>query len=161
MLTRWNDFRPLARFATRPGAEYEPFSALRREMNRLLFDFERDVPADVDDWNGGSFPRASLDDTGPTYVLRLEVPGVEQKDIELSVQGSTLTLKGERKEQPREGYSVHRKERTAYRFARSFALPTRIDNEKVSAELKLGVLTVTLPKAKEAQPRTIDVRASA
>ena len=159
MLTRWNDFRP--RFATRGNAQYDPFTALRREMNRLLFDFERDVPGDVDDWNGGAFPRASLEDTGQSFVLRLEVPGVDQKEIELSVQGSTLTLKGERKEQPREGYSVHRKERSAFRFARSFALPARVDNDKVSAELKLGVLTVTLPKAKEAQPRQINVRASA
>lgn len=161
MLTRWNDFRPRAQFATRGNAEYDPFTALRREMNRLLFDFERGAPADVDDWNGGGFPRASLEDTGQSFVLRLEVPGVDQKDIELSVQGSTLTLKGERKEQPREGYSVHRKERSPFRFARSFALPARIDNENVGAELKLGVLTVTLPKAKEAQPRQINVRASA
>lgn len=160
MLTRWNDFRPRARF-TRSPAEFDPFTPLRREMNRLLFDFERDVPADGDDWNAGSFPRASFEDTGQNFVLRLEVPGVEQKDIELSVQGSTLTLKGERKEQPREGYSVHRKERSAFRFARSFSLPARIDNENVSAELKLGVLSVTLPKAKEAQPRQINVRANA
>ena len=161
MLTRWNDFRPLARFATRGAAGNDPFDALRREMNRLFFDFERELPGFEHDPVSSSFPRASLEDTGGQLLVRLEVPGVEQKDIELSLEGATLTLKGERKEQPLEGYSVHRKERTAFRFARSFTLPAKVDGEGVTAELKQGVLTVTLPKAKEAQPRQINVRAGA
>lgn len=160
MLTRWNDFRPVARFATR-SASQDPFDALRREMNRLFFDFERDLPDYGQDFGLEGFPRATLDDSGANLVVRLEVPGVEQKDIELSVDGSTLTLKGERKEQAMEGYSVHRRERSAFRFAKSFSLPAKIDAENVQAELKQGVLTVTLPKAKEAQPRQISVRASA
>jgi HSP20 family protein len=161
MLTRWNDFRPLARFSTRGAASYDPFDALRREMNRLFFDFERELPGAEQDSGPSAFPRASLEDAGSQLLVRLEVPGVDQKDIELSVDGSTLTLKGERKEQPLEGYSVHRKERSAFRFARSFSLPAKVDSEKVAAELKQGVLTVTLPKAREAQPRQISVRASA
>lgn len=161
MLTRWNDFRPLARFSTRGAASYDPFDALRREMNRLFFDFERDLPALDQDSRTGAFPRASLEDAGNQLLVKLEIPGVEQKDVELSLDGSTLTLKGERKDQPLEGYSVHRKERSSFRFARSFALPAKVDAEKVTAELKQGVLTVTLPKAKEAQPRQINVRASA
>ena len=160
MLTRWNDFRPLARFSTRSAASYDPFDALRREMNRLFFDFEREQPGVEQDSGLGAFPRASLEDAGNQFLVRLEVPGVDQKDIELTVEGSTLTLKGERKEQPLEGYSVHRKERSAFRFARSFSLPAKVDSDKVAAELKQGVLTVTLPKAKEAQPRQISVRAS-
>jgi HSP20 family protein len=161
MLTRWNDFRPLARFSTRSAAGYDPFDALRREMNRLFFDFERDLPGFEQDPASATFPRASLEDAGSQLRVRLEVPGVEQKDIELSLEGSTLTLSGERKEQPLEGYSVHRKERSAFRFARSFTLPAKVDADAVTAELKQGVLTVTLPKAKEAQPRQINIRAGA
>jgi HSP20 family protein len=161
MLTRWNDFRPLARFSTRSTAGYDPFDALRREMNRLFFDFERELPGLEQDTAPSTFPRASLEDGGSQLLVRLEVPGVEQKDIELSLEGSTLTLKGERKEQPLEGYSVHRKERSAFRFARSFTLPAKVDAEGVTAELKQGVLTVTLPKVKEAQPRQINIRAGA
>lgn len=161
MLTRWNDFRPLARFSTRGAAGYDPFDALRREMNRLFFDFERELPGVEQDAASSTFPRASLEDSGSQLLVRLEVPGVEQKDIELSLEGSTLTLAGERKEQPLEGYSVHRKERAAFRFARSFTLPAKVDAERVTAELKQGVLTVTLPKTKEAQPRQINIRAGA
>ena len=71
-----------------------------------------------------------------------------------------MTIKGERQDSAPEGYSVHRKERGAFRFTRSFALPAKVDVEKVQAVLKHGVLTVTLPKAKEAQPRQISVKAS-
>jgi HSP20 family protein len=126
-------------------------------MNRLLFDFESGLPdAELDkDW-----PRTTLEDTGSAFVLRAEVPGLDEKAIELSVDESSVRLKGERPDLAPEGYSVHRKERAAYRFARSFALPTKADPEKVEAVVKSGVLTVTLPKAKEAQPRQISVRGS-
>lgn len=157
MLTRWNDFG-LGR-SDREFAPFDAFDSLRREMNRLFFDFERGTPAFAVE--RGAFPQASLDDKGGAFELRLEVPGLEEKDLELSADGSTVTLKGERKDAVPEGYSVHRKERSGYRFARSFTLPTKVDAEHIEASLKNGVLTVTLPKAKEAQPRRISVRSGA
>lgn len=157
MLTRWNDFAPLSRFAARDFSAPDSFDALRREMNRLFYDFETGLPgAPFDD--AAVWPRASLDDNGNALVFRAEVPGLNERDIELNIDGATLSLKGERKDTAPEGYSVHRKERRAYRFARSFSLPTKIDPDAVEATLKNGVLTVTLPKAKEAQPRQISVR---
>jgi HSP20 family protein len=157
MLTRWNDF---GRFGTRDSAgSFDGLDELRREMNRLLFDFERGLPeGDVE--ASSLWPRAQLEDTGAALVLRAEVPGLSQNDVELTIDEKTLSLKGERRDNVPEGYSVHRKERAAYRFARSFALPAKIDPDQVEASLKHGVLTVTLPKAKEAQPRQINVRAS-
>jgi HSP20 family protein len=155
MLMRWNDFGNLGR----ARAAVDPFDALRREMNHLFFDFERGFPGVGRD-ESRSWPRATLEDTGQALVVRAELPGVEDKELELSVEEATLTLKGERKDTPPEGYSAHRKERAAFRFSRSFALPAKVEVDGVQAVLKNGVLTVTLPKAKEAQPRQISVKAS-
>lgn len=160
MITRWNDFGNLGRYGSRSyGSPFDGLDELRREMNRLLFDFERGLP-EGETAPASIWPRATLEDTGAALLLRAEVPGLAQKDLELSIDGTTLSLKGERSDTTPEGYSVHRKERGAYRFARSFTLPAKVDAEKVEASLKNGVLTVTLPKAKEAQPRQINVRTS-
>jgi len=161
MLTRWNDFGALGRHNPRDLAgSFDALDDLRREMNRLFFDYERWMPGGPTEGAARVWPRAVLEDTGSALVLRAEVPGVQEKDLELKVDESTVSLKGERAEANPEGYSVHRKERAAYRFARSFALPTKVDSEQAEAVLKHGVLTVTLPKAKEAQPRQISVRSS-
>ena len=161
MLTRWNDFGRLGRLMNREQPEPEPveaFDLLRREMNRLFFDFEHGGIGDVDSERG--FPRVGLEDNGSTLVVRADVPGLGEKDVELTLDSSTLTIKGQRGEETPEGYSAHRKERKAYRFSRSFQLPTKVDSEKTEAVIKNGVLTVTLHKAQEAQPRQISVRAS-
>jgi HSP20 family protein len=69
-------------------------------------------------------------------------------------------VRGERKVEPPQGHSTHRSERTSYRFARTFELPSKIDSDRVDARLENGVLTVSLPKAPEAQPKQISVKAS-
>lgn len=158
MLTRWNDFGNLARFGARDDSPFDGLDALRREMNRLFYDFEFGAPDTA--WSAGAWPRVTLEDTGPALVLRAEVPGVTEKDLELSVEAGTVTIKGKRSENAPEGYSVHRRERAAFEFARSFSLPTKIDPDNVQATLKHGVLNVTLSKAKEVQPRQISVKAS-
>jgi HSP20 family protein len=155
MLLRWNDFGSLGR----ARAAADPFDVLRREVNHLFFDFERGFPGAGRD-ESRSWPRATLEDTGQALVVRADLPGVEDKALELSVEESTLTIKGERNDAAPEGYGVHRKERGAFRFSRSFALPAKVEVDGVQATLKHGVLTVTLPKAKEAQPRQISVKAS-
>jgi HSP20 family protein len=158
MLMRWNDFGNLARFRGREATRAsDPFDALRREMNHLFFDFERGYPGASRE---ASWPRATLEDTGAALVVRADLPGVEDKALELSVEQALLTIKGERKDTPPEGYSAHRKERAAFTFSRAFALPAKVEVDNVQAVLKNGVLTVTLPKAKEAQPRQISVKAS-
>ena len=104
------------------------------------------------------FPRVNLHDSGGALVLAAEVPGLDEKDVKLSVYQDVLSLQGERKSEAPEGYAVHRQERPAARFSRSFTLPCKVDPEKTVASLKDGILTVTLPKAPEAQPRQIAVR---
>jgi len=121
---------------------------------RALFD-DADRPARAP----SAWPAVNLFDTGGSLVLEADVPGLSEKEIYLSVQDDVLTLKGERKSDAPAGYAAHRRERAPIQFARSFALPCRVDLEKTSAAVKDGVLTVTMAKAPEAQPRQIQVQA--
>lgn len=109
---------------------------------------------------GGSWPRANLIDNGSSITVTAEVPGLSEKDINLSLNQDVLTLAGERKTEAPEEYITHRRERAAVQFSRSFSLPCAVDPEHTTATVKDGILTVTLEKAKEAQPRQITVKAS-
>jgi HSP20 family protein len=119
-----------------------------------VFDEDGPVPA------GGAWPAVDVHDTGAALRVVAEVPGIREKDLQLTVNQDVLTLSGERPVETPEGSSVHRQERPALKFSRSFALPCRIDLEKVSARLAHGVLTITLPRAADSQPRQIAVKAS-
>ena len=103
----------------------------------------------------------TFEDTSEAFTVRAEVPGLNEKDVEINVTANVLSLKAARKVEAPEGYTAHRRERSSFSFARSFELPTHIDPEKVQASLKQGVLTVTLPKVAEAQPKKVTVTATA
>jgi len=149
MLTRWNDFdRTL-------GAMDE----LRRRMDRLWDEYDRPGTGSEVAARGSAWPRVNVFDAGENVVVQAEVPGVAEKDLQITVNQDVLTIAGERRPDQPEGYSVHRQERAAFQFSRSFTLPTKVDSEKTGAALKNGVLTVTMAKAPEAQPRKISVRA--
>ena len=137
---------------------YGALDDFRRRMDRLFEGF--DARWGVGDAFGTTWPRAELRDTGTDLVLEAEVPGMTDKDIQLTVTQDSLALAGERKADAPEGYSVHRRERVPQRFARSWALPTRIDVDRVAATVKNGIVTVTLPKSPESRPRQISVKAS-
>ena len=159
MLTRWNDigFGGLER-------ELSALNDLRNQVDRLFLDFERGWGAGRDPrraqgWTAASsWPRIGLQDAGTELRLLAEVPGVSEKDLDISVEQSSLTIRGERKAEAPEGYSVHRQERGNYSFARSFTLPCRIDPEKTTANVKNGILELTLPKVAEEQPKQIQVQ---
>jgi len=153
MLTRFSDYSDWPSFALTDLARgHTPHAQFRRELDRLFGDFERAA--------SGPNPRLTLNEEGASFVLQADVPGLTEQDFDISVEGSTVTLRGERKVVMPEGYTAHRRERGTVSFARSFELPTRVDSEKVTATLKNGVLTLTLPKAAEAQPRQISVKAA-
>lgn len=146
MMTYWMDL----------SDPYRAFDTMRRRMDQVFREY--------DEGAGGrartlAYPRADLRDTKDGFVLTAEVPGLTDKDINISATGDSLTIQGERKAAAPEGYAVHRQERGQLRFARSFAMPARIDVEKVTATVKHGVLTVTLPKHPESQPKSITVKA--
>lgn len=127
----------------------DPFLALHREMNRLFDDL----------WNGFGFggemnragwPSIDLVESDEGYTLTAELPGVEEKDVEVLLSDKVLTLRGEKK-------SAHEDERRRFgeryygRFERQMELPVEIEQDKVAASFRNGVLTVTLPKSKEAK----------
>jgi len=136
--------------------ERDPMS----EWSRLARELDRSVRGlfgqGTSAWPG-VYPPLNLTEDKDNYYVRAEVPGVSGGDLDISVEGEKLILSGERKIPAAEGVSYHRRERTAGTFRRSLNLPGMINPEKVQAELKDGVLKVTLPKAEEAKPRQIKV----
>jgi len=153
MLVRFNDRRSAPVFGSSRGL---PVSSLRRELDRLFGDLER-APS----FAGLSTPAVTFAETAEALTLRAELPGLSEKDVDISVTANVLTVKAARKVEAPEGYAAHRRERQGYSFTQSYELPARIDPEKVQATLKQGVLTLTLPKAAEAQPKRVTVSASA
>ena len=150
MLTRWSDLYdwPFTGRMRSPST----FEQLRRQLDRVFADFEPelgDVPSGV--------LRMTLSDAGEKLVLHAVLPGVSEKDLEITANATTLTVRGRCKDEVPKGYAVHRKERASVEFARSFQLPCRIDPDHVDAVMKDGILTLTLPKAAEARPKQISV----
>ncbi|WP_394825625.1 Hsp20/alpha crystallin family protein [Pendulispora albinea] len=145
---------------------YGPFSMfddLRRRMDRLWEDFDQtwsEPGWPTTSLAASTWPAVNLFDAGTQLVVHADVPGIREQDLQLHLGGgnNTLSIAGERKAEVPEGYTVHRQERGAFQFARSFTLPCKIDPERITAKVKDGVLLVTLPKAPEAQPRQITVQ---
>jgi len=129
-------------------------------VSRLFEDFFNDFPltnsfADArESWN----PAVDILEKDGNLILRAELPGMTEKQIELKLEGNTLTLKGERimdAEDKKNNY--HRVESFYGKFFRTFRLPDTVDADKISADYKNGVLTVTLPQKSEVRPREIPV----
>jgi HSP20 family protein len=148
-IIRWYD-RPT--FA-RPAGVMEQW---KKEMDRLFADFTGKAGSL---YRAGVFPHLNVSEDAENLYVRSELPGVEPGDIEISVEGETLTLRGERKlPEAGEGVSYHRREREAGRFRRIITLPARISPDKVEAIFKNGVLKIVLPKAVEARVKEIKVK---
>ena len=136
---------------------FREFAAMQDRMNRLFGNvYLRDEDTGI---RGSWMPAVDIFETdNHDLVLKAELPGINREDIEVTVENSTLVLKGEKKfdvDVKEENY--RRIERTYGTFHRSFTLPNTVDASKVSAEFKNGVLTVKLPFKEEAKPRSINV----
>jgi HSP20 family protein len=106
----------------------------------------------------GWLPALDVQENKDNYTIRVELPGLRREDIEVGLEDGTLTISGERKtETPNEGTEVHRQERFYGKFSRAITLPTAVTADKVKAQYKDGILTVTLAKAEEAKPKQIIV----
>lgn len=134
------------------------FDELRREFNSPFFAAPRSRDA-VYQGTRGVYPPVNLHEEGDGYVLTAELPGVAPEDIDVSIEGATVTLSGERKIEyaAGEGTAVHRRERQSGTFRRAFELPNEIDLEAAKASHKNGVLTLHLPKSAAAKPRQIAI----
>jgi HSP20 family protein len=104
------------------------------------------------------WPLTNVFETKEAFVVKAEVPGLAEGDVSVTVEEDALVIRGERKIAVPEGYRAHLRERAPVAFTRKLPLPGRIDGDAVAATLSHGVLTVTLPKAKEALPRQISVK---
>lgn len=155
MLSRQSDF----------DRSYDVLDELRRQMDRVWGDLDQRwgyvARPQSSALSAATFPRVNVFDAGAELVVQADVPGLTEKDLEITLHENVLTLVGRAgKPNAREGYVVHRQERAALSFQRSFALPAKVDGEKTLASVKDGVLTVKLAKAAEAKPRQIAVRAN-
>jgi len=139
--------------------QWDPFRELQREVGRLFRQFESSPAAESSSWQ---FPAVNIYEGQDEYTLTAELPGMNPDDLDLSITGETLILRGERK-RPTDitDESYRRQERRFGRWTRTLTLPERIDSEKVVAEFTNGVLTVRIPKAEEAKPRQIAVTSRA
>ncbi len=144
--------------------EWKPFrevSRLRREMDRLWDDFFGPGRKALRPMEMEWAPAVDVSETADQVVIKAEVPGMEAKDIDISLAGDVLTIKGEKKserEEKKENY--HLVERTYGSFSRSLKLPAAVDADKIEAGYKQGVLTVSCPKKEEVKPKAIEIKAT-
>lgn len=115
------------------------------------------------DWFGtrtsgsGAFPLINAFKDGDDFVVVAELPGVKKEDLDIQVRGDTLRIQGKKTISYDENASVHRRERAAGQFDRTLSLPEDVDAAKVLAEYRDGVLTLRLPRAESAKPRTVTI----
>ena len=143
-ITRWDPFRD--------------FSLLQDRMNRLFDDAGRgwrpEEPSATTTWS----PAVDIFETENEIMVQAELPGVDRKDITLNLENNVLTLKGERrfeKETKQENY--HRIERAYGAFSRSFSIPAIVNEEKIRADYKDGILKIALPKKDQIKPKQIKI----
>jgi HSP20 family protein len=135
---------------------WQEFSTLQQQMNRL-FD-EALVPANAGERRFLRVPAAEIEETKEAIHLKLEVPGMEAKDLDVQVTENAVSISGERKEETKtEENGVTRSEFHYGKFQRVIPLPTRIQNTKVQAEYKDGILNLTLPKTEEEKNKVVKV----
>ena len=140
--------------------EEHPVLSLHREMNRLFEDFWRgfDFLSPFED--GGSWgvftPRVDVEETADEVRVTAELPGLEEKDFELTLSGDTLVLRGEKREE-REDEARGWHERSYGSFERTVALPVEVDADRATAQFKNGVLRVRLPKSAKEQGKRIPI----
>ena len=143
------------------GVSWDPFrgvGTLPDRMNRLFDDAGRgwrsDEPAATTSWS----PSVDIFETEGEIVVKAELPGMDRKDITLHLESNVLTLRGERKfEKETKDENYHRIERSYGNFSRSFSIPATVDEEKIRADYKDGVLKIILPKKEQAKPKQIKI----
>jgi len=132
----------------------DPFTMLQREMNRLFEDFNRDVGFGLERGEeGGAFvPHVNISENENEVTVTAELPGMDEKNIDVSISKNVLTLRGEKKDEREEkGRDFYRVERSFGQFHREIPLPGEVVSDKADASFKNGVLSIHLPKSKEAQ----------
>jgi HSP20 family protein len=135
---------------------YNDFNSLQSTLNRVFQDFNRG--SDELTTSGSFVPAVDIYEDQNGITLKMEVPGVSEQDINISLENNTLTVSGERKfEKNEKEENFHRIERRYGSFTRSFSLPNTVDAEKVDAGYESGILSIQLGKKAEAKPKQIKI----
>ncbi len=148
-MASWDLFREMDELRREVDEAFRGFG-----MGRLL------SPVFLPGLGTGDFPRLNLSEDENNLYLEALVPGLDPQDLDLNIMQGALTLSGERKESGNGNRTWHRRERGGGRFLRTIELPAAVNAEKVDAEYRNGILTVTLPKTEEAKPKKITVKAN-
>jgi len=139
---------------------FKDIEKVRSEMDRLLDTFLFGVPQKRDFLEEAEWlPAVDVAETKNGVVVNVEAPGMDPKEFDISVREGTLTIRGEKKQEKVEGKeNYHLVERRYGTFTRSIPLPQEVESDKISASYKNGVLTVVLPKSKEAKKKEIKIK---
>ena len=144
-----------------PWDELGELTRFRREMDRVFDRFFEGWPFKFPTREGEWAPSVDVSETPKEVIVKAEIPGLDPKDMDVSVHDNVLTLAGERKEErEKEGENIHQVERSYGAFSRSIRLPAEVDPEQVTATYKNGVLQINLPKAKQEPVKRIEVKVS-
>lgn len=151
-LVRWQP-----RSAVRRWGPYRDFEDVQGEMNRL-FDWAFGRRGDEGSFGGSWMPAVDVYEEGDSFHIHADLPGLKRDDIDITVDGNTMTISGEKKrenETKEDGY--YRAERYYGKFSRSIDMPVTVDTSKIDAKYKDGVLEIVLPKSETARPKQIKI----
>ncbi|MBN2655664.1 MAG: Hsp20/alpha crystallin family protein [Spirochaetales bacterium] len=138
---------------------YDPWADLRSLQNEIndLFNYDR-MPGSTGLFDRSVTPAIDFVEGENDYTVKCELPGLEQKDIDVSIASNVLTIKGSKEDNREETKGkYYKKEIWSGSFQRTISLPATVDSEKISAQLKDGLLTITLPRKEETKPKQISV----
>jgi HSP20 family protein len=151
-------------WGNRKSGELSPLGDLRSEINRVFDNFFREPFGAMSEslgWGGQLAPSFDVSETDKEITVQAELPGVDPKDLDITVTADRITICGEKKETVEKSEkNYHHKEIRSGKFSRSFALPSGVDTENVAADHKNGVLTVRLKKSESRAARKISVKSS-
>ncbi len=143
-------------FELAPWKPVSELSNLKREMDRLWSDFFGEG-----DKGEGWVPAVDISETKDAIYVKAEIPGMDPKDIDVSLAGDMLIIKGEKKEEKEEkDENFHRIEMRRGVFSRTVRIPVPVDKDKIEAKYEKGILKIKLPKTEETKPKQIEVKAS-
>jgi HSP20 family protein len=155
-LIRWTPLHELSPWHPVNDLSLE-FTHMQREIDRIFDRFRGG--AQEDDQSSYWIPPVDIVERENDYFVKVELPGVEKKDVKITAQNDILTIKGEKKmEHEKKGDNYRRIERSYGTFQRSFTLPSSVISDKIEASYDGGILTISLPKVAEAKPKEIEVK---
>jgi HSP20 family protein len=144
------------------------FGTLQSQVDRLFDDFARGFGALAGNGNGALMPNMDIGETDKEFVITAEMPGLERKDVEVSLEDNVLTVRGEKKQEispddkdKNKDKNVHVSERSYGIFYRVLELPTKVDPASVQATMSKGILKITIPKPVPPEAKKIEVKEAA